>query len=176
MLTLLRDLIDIAKDGIDPHQATWFYYESKWSRGIDKLHRFFVVHDGKVVRERLSFMHCDPQVLVKSEVDDEPVRPRAYEHGVWESYCYRKFYTETLTGQLMVLRSDKPILYYYDPAKRDVEFVTIVKTYHLLWIAVALLAAIAFPILRPYMAITAAAGLGNFLWTCWAARKIGQRA
>jgi hypothetical protein len=47
-------------------------------------------------------------------------------------------------GKLMVLRSDEPPLYYYqrptvrDVAK-DVQFVTLIKLYRLLWVAVALL-------------------------------------
>ncbi len=180
VLTLLRDLIDLAKDGIDPHRANWFYYGSDWSRDADEVYSFFVIHDGKIVRESLSFMHYDPRVLVKSEVGDKPIwHAEPHQQVAWERYWYRKFYTETLTGQLMVLRPDEPILHHYDRAvhdvTRDVEFVTIVKTYRLLWIAVSLLAAIPFPILRPYMAITATAFLVNLLWTCWATRKIGQR-
>jgi len=180
VLTLLRDLVDLAKNGIDPHRANWFYYGNDRSCDADDLYFFFVIHDGKIVRERFSFMHCDPRVLVKSKVDDEPVwHAEPYEHGVWERYWYLKFYTETLTGQLMVLRPDEPILYHYNRAMhdvaRDVELVTIIKMYRLLWIAVALLAAIPFPILRPYMAIIAAALLVDLLWRCWATRKIGQR-
>ena len=79
----------------------------------------------------------------------------------------------------MVLRPDEPILYHYDrtthDVTREVEFVTTIKTYHLLWIAVALIAAIAFPTLKPYMAIIAAALFVDLLWRCWATRKIGRR-
>ena len=54
-------------------------------------------------------MHCDPRVLMKYRVDDEPIwRSEPYEREAWEAYWYRKFYTETLTGQLMVLRPDEP--------------------------------------------------------------------
>ena len=87
---------------------------------------------------------------------------------------------ETMTGQLMVLRPDEPILYHYQrPETRNVErqlqFVTLVKTYRLLWVAIPLLVAIAFPSLRDYMAVVAAALGFNVLWTCWATRKVGNR-
>ena len=46
------------------------------------------------------------------------------------------------TGQLLVLRPDDPILYRYNRAMHDVTryiaFVTVIKSYRLLWIAVAL--------------------------------------
>lgn len=179
VLRALRDLIDLHREGVDPDVTTWFYYGHDWSRDADELYLFFVVHDGKLVRETFSFMHCYPRMLAKYKVDDEPIwQAEPYEHEAWETYWYRKFYTETLAGQLMVLRPDEPILYQYDrpmhDVARDIEFVTLIKTYRLLWIAVALITAIAFPILRPYMAIIAAALFVDLLYRCWATRKIGR--
>lgn len=178
VLNVLRDLIDLQREGIDPHRATWFYYEHDWSRDADELYRFFVIHDGKLVRERFSFMHCDPRVLAPYKVEDEPIwHAEPYDREAWEAYWYRKFYVETLTGQLMVLRPDEPILYRYDRAThdvtRDIQFVTLIKCYRLLWIAVALIAAIAFPIAKPYMAVIAAVLFLDLLYRCWATRKIG---
>jgi hypothetical protein len=178
---VLREIIDLVREGIDPERATWFYYGHDWSCDADELFLFFVVFDGKIVRDRFSFMHCDPRVLTKYHVDEKPIwHDEPYQHAAWETHCYRKFYTETLTGQLMVLRPDKPILYHYDRAThdvaRDVEFVTLIKIYRFLWIAVPLLAAIAFPVVKPYMAAIAIAATVDLLWRCWATRKIGQRA
>ena len=84
-----------------------------------------------------------------------------------------------MVGSLMVLRPDEPILYYYDRATskdtvRDVQFVTLVKAYRLLWMVVVLLAAIAFPAIRGYMAILAGALLFDLFWRIWATRKVGQ--
>lgn len=31
VLNVLRDFIDLAKDGVDPERATWFYYGHDWS-------------------------------------------------------------------------------------------------------------------------------------------------
>jgi len=181
VLNVLRDFIDLAKDGVDPERATWFYYGHDWSRDADELFLFFVVYDGKIVRDRLSFMHCDPRVLTKYQANDEPIwRAEPYEHAAWETYWYRKFYADTLTGQLLVLRPDEPLLYHYERAlvhdvARDVEVVTLIKIYRFLWVAVPLLAAIAFPILKPYMAAIAIAAAVDLLWRCWATHKIGHR-
>jgi hypothetical protein len=177
-ITVLRDLIDLHKNGVDPHRATYFYYEHDWSRDADELYAFFVVHDGKIVRERFSFMPEYPRVLTKHE-DDAPIwHSDRYGQQAWETYWYRKFYMETLTGQLMVLRPDEPTLYRYDRAvhdvTRDVEFVTLIKIYRLLWVAVALLAAIVLPVLRPYMAVVAMVAMADLLWKIWVTRKIGR--
>lgn len=179
VLNVLCDLIDLHKDGIDPHQATWFYFGHDWSRDADELYQFFVVQDGKIQRENFSFMHCAPRVLTKYKVDDEPIwHAESYEREAWETYWYRKFYTETLTGQLMVIRPDEPSLYRYDRAMQDVtgdiELVTLIKVYRLLWIAVALVAAITFPFLKPYLTVIAAALFVDLLYRCWVTRKIGR--
>lgn len=176
LLRILRDLIDLHKEGIDPHRATWFYYGHDWSRDADEMYFFFVVHGGKIVRESVSFMHCYPRVLTKVKADDEPIwTAEPYEQQAWETFCYRKFYTETITGQLTVLRPDKPILYNYSRAERDMTrdggFVTLVKIYRLLWVAVPLLAAIAYPKLWLFMAVIAALATADLLWTEWATRK-----
>jgi len=178
LVTVLRDLIDLLKDGIDPHRAMYFYYEHDWSNDADELYAFFVVHDGKIVRERLSFMPDYPRVLTKHD-DGEPIwHSEPYKQEAWETYWYRKFYTETLAGQLMVLRPDEPILYRYDRSMhdvtRDVEFVTVIKIYRLLCIAVALIAAMTFQDFKPYMTILAAVLFVELLWMGWKTRRIGR--
>lgn len=32
VLRVLRDLVELRREGIDPYRATWFYYEHDWSR------------------------------------------------------------------------------------------------------------------------------------------------
>jgi hypothetical protein len=178
VLRILCDLIGLHKEGIDPYLAMWFYYEHDWSRDGDLLHKFFVVHDGKIVSEYFSLGQGYPRVLAIHK-DNEPIwHSWPYRDTASEIYWYRKFYTDTLTGQLMVLRPDEPALFHYARAgrdlTRDVEFVTLIKGYRLLWVAVVLLAAIAFPILKPYVAFIAAALFLDLLYRCWATRKIGQ--
>ena len=75
-----------------------------------------------------------------------------------------------------MLRPDEPRLYYFQrPMVRDltkeVEFVTLVKLYRLLWVTVALLIGIAFPAIREIMGVVAAVLLVDVLWRAWATRK-----
>ncbi len=175
---VLVELAELLKDGIDPYRATWFFYDHDTSCDGDPLYTFFVVHEGKIVREISSFGSSEPLVL-KKRVEDRPIwRSEPYMQEAWEAYWYRKFYTETFRGQLMVLRPDEPTLYHYDRAPRDVtrdlEFATLIKIYRLLWVAVPLLAAIAFPMLRPYMAGLAVTCAALWVWSWWASFKAGR--
>jgi cobalamin synthase len=56
---------------------------------------------------------------------------------------------------------------------KEMSFVTLVKLYRLAWVAVTLLAAIAFPAHREVMAVIAVVLLVDVLWRAWAMRKIG---
>ena len=113
-LWLLRDLLELARNGIDPFGATWFPYDFDVSCDADVLHTFFVLCSGKIVDERFSFTSAHPLVLERHENPGSKIWRRGQ---YWDSACacywYRKFYTETMAGQLMVLRPDEPQLYYY---------------------------------------------------------------
>jgi hypothetical protein len=179
LLSTMQKLIELTRQGVDPYRVMWFYYDHDSSRDADESYSFFAVFDRKVVMESCSFSWLEPLIL-KREPDSEPIwRSHAYFSEALERYWYRKFYTETMTGQLMVLRPDEPILYFYDrPQTRDVlrelQTVTMVKTYRLLWVAIPLLVAIVFPSVRDYM-VVAAVILGlDVLWRAWATRKVGQ--
>jgi hypothetical protein len=179
VLRVLRQLIELLTDGIDPFAATWFYYEKDWSCDADVSHGFFVVCGEKIVREVFGVASDDPLVLKRHQAEQPIWHSEPSFAEAWEIYWYRKFYVETLQGQLMVLRPDEPILYYFQrPATSDVvrgvQFVTLIKLYRLLWVMLPLLVAIAFPAARVYMAWVAA-GLGvDLVWRCWATRKVGQ--
>lgn len=175
----MRELAALFRQGIDPHTVTWFYYDDDWSRDADERHVFFAVHDAKIVIESCSFSSEEPLILKRREDDESIWRSHPYFDEAFERFCYRKFYTETLTGQLMVLRSDEPILYHYERPQyrdtmRETQIVTVVKMYRLLWVALPLLVAVAFPSLRDYMAIAALALAASFLWLCWDTRKAGK--
>jgi hypothetical protein len=124
-------------------------------------------------------MSEEPLILTQ-EKDDDPIwHSHPYFDEAVTRYWYRNFYSETMNGRLMVLRPDEPILYYYDRATakdsvRDLQLVTLIKAYRLLWIAVVLLAANAFPPMREYMFILAGALLLDLFWRIWATRKVGQ--
>lgn len=179
ILAIVGTLAGLFKRGINPANVMWFYYDKDWSKDGDQSHTFFAVHDKKIVSERCHFSSEEPLILIQ-EKDDDPIwhsHPEFDEAVV--RYWYRKFYSETMVGSLMVLRPDHPILYYYDRATakdlvKDVQFVTLIKAYRLLWIAVVLLAAIALPPIKEYMFILAGVLLFDLLWRIWATRKVGQ--
>jgi hypothetical protein len=178
-LSTMRTLVDLVRQDINPYGVMWFYYDTDWSRDADECHVFFAVHGDKVVLEACHFSSEEPLIL-KQDKDDDPIwHSHPYFDEAIVHYWYRRFYSETMTGKLMTLRPDVPILYFHErPTVRDtvkdLGFVTLVKTYRLLWVAVALLVAIAFPAIKEIMAIVAGALLIDVLWRCWALRKVGQ--
>ena len=120
-------------------------------------------------------------MVLKRSVADDPVwQSHRHFDEAFEIYWYRKFYTETMTGQLMVLRPDEPILYHYERQQTrnvqwEVQSATQVKIHRLLLVALPLLVALVFPSLKEYMAIAASVLGASFLWLCWATRKAGQQ-
>ena len=88
VLSVLRDLIDLSKDGSDPHRATWFYFGHDWSRDADELYLFFVIHHGKLSARDF---HAWTVSLEAPEIedDDEPTGIRAYESRCTGDVRYR---------------------------------------------------------------------------------------
>ncbi len=182
--SVVEAFLNLQKDGINPFETRWFWYdEDHVTDDLMARYSFFVVHKEAIVREAVSFTDYsdggfDPSVF-ESDKDSRPIwRNHPEWDEAWTRYCYKKFYTETRTGQLMVLRPDEPILYHYErpqtrSIERELQFVTLLKTYRLLWLAIPLLVAIAFPSLRDYMAFAAAALGLEVLWLCWRTRKVG---
>ena len=115
---LMKTLVDFRLVSVDPFDVVWFWYAK--AEVLDDPHTsyaFFVVHDNKIVNERVTFADAhgygfDPTVFHN---DDTP-EIWSDEKG-WNDaqirFWYRKFYRETMTGQLMVLRSDEPELFHY---------------------------------------------------------------
>jgi|SRR5579872_107771 len=195
---VLKELLQLKKDGVEPFSALWFWYDS--DSCLDDPHErysFFVVYDDKIVRERISFSDYD-------ESGFDPAIFKSEDSGWiwlndsdwWEAttrFWYRKFYGETRTGQLMVLRPDEPILYHYERTLfrdivggeesvtqhqetktrdivREAQSVTLSRTYRLLLVALPLLAAIAFPSIKNYMGAAAIVLGVDFFWICWDTR------
>jgi hypothetical protein len=143
------------------------------------MHIFFAVNYGKIVLESSHFNSNEPLVLKRQQEDDPIWNSHPFFNAASDIYWYRKFYTETLTGQLMVLRTDEPALYHFERPKvrdsaKDVALVALIKAYRLLWIAVSLMVAIAFPWTKEIMSAIASLLLVDLLWRCWATRKVGQ--
>jgi hypothetical protein len=179
VLSTINTLAGLFKGGINPINVVWFYFDHDWSRDADECYVFFAVHDEKIVLESCHFMSSEPLILTQDKDDDPIWHSHPYFDEAQTRYWYRKFYSETKNGSLMVLRPDEPTLYYYDRATakdsvRDLQLVTLVKMYRLLWIAVVLLAGIILPGIREYMFILAGVLLFDLFWRIWATRKVGQ--
>jgi hypothetical protein len=179
LLRIMRRLTELTRQDIDPNDVAWLYYDHDWSCDTDERYAFFAVHGDKIVMEQCNFGSDDPLIL-KQEADDDPIwhSHPSFDEAL-EIYWYRKFYAETLMGQLMVLRPDEPILYHYQrPQVRDavgeIGLLTVAKIYRLVMVEIPLLVALAFPSIRDYAGIAAAALGVEFLLLCWRTRKVGR--
>ena len=122
---LLRIILQLHSEGISALQAVWYYFDHDSCRQEpQEMYSFFVVAKNKIVRERVGFSDYsnsgfDPTIFETN--DGEMIWGDETE---WDEantrYWYRKFYTETRTGQLMVLRPDDPQLFYYERTGPDV--------------------------------------------------------
>jgi hypothetical protein len=122
---LLAALLDLKQHG-DPFSAEWFWYDSDHpTEDLEYSYTFFVVCKDTIVRESISFFDrtgsgFDPSVF--DAADESP--PLWKSHPSWHKaivrYWYRKFYQETRTGQLMVLRPDGPELHCYPEGRWNI--------------------------------------------------------
>ena len=110
-------LLSLQEDGINPVWCEWFEFDShiaieaaRYSR-----HFFLVVGDDvgdRIVREHVCLHRSESSPSIFDDWTDGGHWGRAREI-LW----YRRFYTETETGQLMVLRPDKPELLHFEREK-----------------------------------------------------------
>ena len=94
----LKTLIDLTRQGINPYDVTWFYYDHDWSQDADECHLFFVVHRRKIIAESCSFSSEEPMILRKAD-DDSVWHNHEYFDLAWEQYWYCTFYTESMAGR-----------------------------------------------------------------------------
>ena len=149
-----------------------------------ECHRFFVVCKDAIIEEGLTFAESSSSgftsgAFVKAfEPDGNPWRDYANWRDAEIRYWYRRFYRETVTGQLMVLRPDLPELFYFpegraggEPAEHPDEETKAVslKLTHINE-AVTHLAIIGWAVVGLLLAIaTVALVVGAFiLWKHWA--------
>lgn len=119
-------------------RASWYWYDSyREPAAPGESHFFFVEFNGKIVREAVIFFEgpesgFEPTCFFEHDNSD----PRAEaETRFW----YRKFYTETRAGQLMVLRKDAPKLYDYDSQREPQTVSALLKRIQiLLWILIGI--------------------------------------
>ncbi len=123
---LLRIILQLHSEGIGAFEAIWYYFDHDFCRqDPHEMYFFFVVAKDKIVHERVGFSD-----YLDSGFDPAVFEAHNYKDMIWGDtvhwdqantrFWYRKFYTETHTGQLMALRPDDPQLFYYERTGPDV--------------------------------------------------------
>ena len=103
------------------YRAVLFYYDSEfghyeatwWER-----FRFFVTVGDDIVEDSFELSS-----LCEHDIDESVLKPARHEGDSWKTpgqdtglrWWYRRFYTETRAGKLMVLRTDSPRIFHYAP-------------------------------------------------------------
>ncbi len=106
---LVALLLSLQKEEVNPFETSWFCYD--WPHCLqDVMDRyvFFVVHDNKIVRERVSLTDYresgfDPGLFEPSSEYSPIWSDEEAEEEARAAYWYKKFYTETTTGQMCIL-------------------------------------------------------------------------
>jgi len=119
---LLRAILALHRDSFESFGSQWFWFDSSFStHDLDSTtYGFFVVSRNQIALEHATFASFpgsgfNPEVFVPPNRDLRGYSwssHRYYEDASIE-YWYRQFYRETMTGQLMVLRPDKPALHHF---------------------------------------------------------------
>jgi hypothetical protein len=151
-LQLLKLLVDFQRDGINWVQTTFFWYDHDDDNPVGyDVYSFFVVHNSHIVRERVSFLRDSnglrqtgftPSVFV---ADDQDADDWSFTNQQWRDaklrFWYRRFYLETTTGQLMVLRPDRPKLHHFPEGhwRPDVAFAALQQKLSSIRIALGIL-------------------------------------
>ena len=119
---MLKHVIALFRmEGETDFRATLFYYDSEWGHYEDSWWErfwFFVVVGDGIVEPALEMSS-----LCEHDINDSVVK-RAWHvaedwqtpgHDTYLRWWYRRFYTETRSGQYMVLRTDAPRIFHYTP-------------------------------------------------------------
>jgi len=130
---VLRAGFELNRHGIDAYWSEWFYFEE--DHVTDDMMRsfsFFVVNGGKILPGIYTFVDSedtgfDPAVFEPAfeELADKRKssiwRNTAQIQAATVNYWYRRFYTETDVGKLVVLRPDEPTLYCYPEGRFNLQ-------------------------------------------------------
>lgn len=122
---LLREFLKLRLEGINPFFTVWYYYDhDSCVKDPQEAYVFFAVHADKIIRERVMFSDFpgsgfDPSLFDKGNHSDPTWGDEEARDKAEAAYWYRKFYTHTQAGQLMVLRPDSPPLFYYERSGAD---------------------------------------------------------
>lgn len=116
---LVSMFLEFRSESVNPFATSWYWFDSdSVTDDPHERHAFFVVHHDKIIREQVSFSdHSGSGFDPRSFVTDVDSAPIWFSEKGWSDarlrYWYRKFYRDTATGQMMVLRSDEPDLFHF---------------------------------------------------------------
>lgn len=116
-LEILAFYFWVAEQGVSPFEVRWYYYDKDHClEDMQQQYRFFLVANDKIIKEHMSLPDWlrsgfDPAILIARDDDPTWAAEESWSAAI-DSFWYRKFYSETRTGQLMALRPDKPPLYH----------------------------------------------------------------
>lgn len=118
--SLVLALIRLKAKGVEPWEARWFWYsfDENWEYGDGELSWiFFVVGGERIVAEDVGVTEGrrgkdgTSATTIFTDYIDEDSDPGDQEIAdATARFWYRKFYTETITGQIEVMRADEPPL------------------------------------------------------------------
>jgi hypothetical protein len=114
---MLHVLLSLRSEEVSPFNSEWFFYEHDSVKDDPhEMYNFFVVYDNRIVRERIGFSDhsssgFDPSFFkARDDFDTIWLADAAWREAEIH-FWFKKFYSETRTGQLMLLRNDEPRLY-----------------------------------------------------------------
>jgi hypothetical protein len=154
---MLMTVLKLRGEGVEPFHSEWYFFDH--DSVMDDPHEhyaFFIVFNDKIVRERVVFSDYhgsgfDPDVF---KADDDSDSIWANDTAWTEArirFCYKKFYSETRIGQLMLLRDDDPEIHGRHKVIANPEHLmlasvfTLVRKIHLLlWVLIVLVGLILF--------------------------------
>ena len=117
-LRLLLLMLQLRQEGINPFSVSWYFYDEAVCRtDAEVAYSFFLLHNGKFVREKITFYDhnrsgFEPSVFETVDHSDPLWSNERASAKAWAKYWYRKFYAETREGQVMMLRPDHPTLFF----------------------------------------------------------------
>ncbi len=154
---MLMTILKLRSEGIEPFHSEWYFFDHDSCRdGPHESYAFFVVFGDKIVRERVAFSDYhssgfDPDVFKSNDHSNETWCNDFAWTQARVRLCYKRFYSETQIGQLMLLRDDSPEIF---DARRSIaspehlllaDLFTLVRKIHVsLWVLIALTGLILF--------------------------------
>ena len=123
-LEIMGLICNLLRESRTLDRCALYWYDSDWVKtDPHESYHFFIVYENSIIDESRRFSrHSNsgfvPNAFQLVSEDDNPWNHAGDWREAENRYWYRKFYRETMTGQLMVLRPDEPQLFYYPEGRQ----------------------------------------------------------